>query len=132
MNKVYRNCLIMGVIFLFIGISIIPITSSIDVVKERNDLDIADLKKLNISTTPFGRGVIKIYFIGRIHNLSINGDEYEFHSNNLRRFVYHRYSLRDWGFSYAHHTNIGYHISGVNFRGILRPNFICGVFYTRF
>ena len=128
-NNVYGKGLIIGVIFLFIGISMIPITSSMDVVKEKNDLDIVNFKKLNLSSTPFGRSVWKIYFIGRIDNLSIIGDDYEFHSNNLRKFAYYRFSLRDWGFEYYHHMGIHVHVGGFDFRGILRPNFICGVFY---
>jgi len=128
-NKVYRKGLIIGVIFLFIGISMIPITSSMDVVKEKNDLDIVNFKKLNTSNTPFGRSVWKIYFIGRIDNLSIIGDDYEFHSNNLREFQYYRIDLRNWGIQYSHSTNCKIHVGGFDFRGILRPNFICGVFY---
>ena len=130
-NKVYRKGLIIGVIFLFIGVSIIPIASSMDVVKEKNDLDIVNFKKLNISNTPFGRYVHKIYFFGRIHNLTIQDNHYEFESNNIRKLHYWRSGIRSWGFSYDHFVgNYHCHIGGFNFRGILRPNFICGVFYT--
>ena len=121
----------MGVIFLFIGISIIPIVSSMDVVNERNGLDIVDSKKINISNTPFGRSVHKLYFFGRINNLTVQDNHYEFESNNMRKFTYWRYGIRSWGISYDHIRG-NYHcgIGGFNFRGILRPNFICGVFYT--
>ena len=126
-NSLYRKGLIIGVIFLLIGIGISPIACSMKYTIEKND---EMVENFDTATTPFGRSVRKIYFIGQIDNLSINGDYYEFHSNNLRKFMYHRFSLRDWGFEYYHHTNIYVYIGGFNFRGILRPNFICGVFYT--
>ena len=124
-TNVYRKILIIGVIFLLIGIS--PIACSMKYTIEKND---EIVENFDTATTPFRRYVHKIYFFGRIDNLSINGDDYEFHSNNLRKFEYRRSSFRDWGFGYEHHTNIHIGFSGFNFRGILRPDFICGVFYT--
>ncbi|MCX6663458.1 MAG: hypothetical protein NTZ75_04355 [Euryarchaeota archaeon] len=136
-TKVYKKGLIIGVIFLLIGISMIPITSSMDNVKEKNNQGIVNSQKLNTSDTPLIRHVYKIHFIGRIHNLTIQendyrGYDYHFESYNLREFVYWRSSIRSWGFSYDHyvggHASFGF--GGYNFRGILRPTFICGYFYV--
>jgi len=128
-NNVYRKGLIIGVIFLFIGVSIIPITSSMKYTIEKND---EIVENFDTATTPFGGSVRKIYFFGRIHNLTVEEDDYEFGSNNMRKFSYWRYGIRSWGVSYDHFRG-GYHcgIGGYNFRGILRPNFICGVFFVR-
>jgi hypothetical protein len=130
-TKAYKNGLVIGVIFLFIGISIIPITSSMDVVKEKNNSGVVNFQKLNTPDMPFGRYVRKIYFIGKIQNLTVQRNDYEFESNNIRKLEYWRSGIRSWGFSYDHYVD-GYScgIGGFNFRGILKPNFICGVFYA--
>ncbi len=131
-TKAYKNGLVIGVIFLFIGISIIPITSPMDVVKEKNNSGVVNFQKLNTSDISFGRYVRKIYFIGRIQNLTVQGNDYEFESHNIRKFEYWRSGIiRSWGFSYDHFAdNFIFGISGFNFRGILKPNFICGIFYA--
>jgi len=108
---------------LFIGVSILPITSSMN----NNELN----EDFNQCNEQFNSSVRKLYFLGRIQNLTVQGNDYEFKSNNMRKFTYWRSGIRSWGVSYDHFVGAySCHISGFNFRGILRPNFICGVFYT--
>jgi len=128
-NVTYKNGLIIGVIFLFIGICIMPMASSINVVKEKNNPGIINFKELDIAGTSFGRHVHKIFLIGKIHNLTIDGNKYSFESINVREFFYWRSSIRSWGFSYEHLGNCSFWFGGFSFRGILKPNFICGYFY---
>ena len=98
--------------------------------------DVVNTQKLKISNTPFLRSTYKTYFFGKIHNLTIQendyqGSDYDFESYNIREFVYWRSSIRAWGFHYDHyvggHASFGF--GGYSFRGILKPTFICGYFY---
>lgn len=84
----------------------------------------------NIPLQNTGGYVYKIYFFGSLDNLSVNGKNYEFSSHNLRELQYYRSNLRNWGISYGHYSNIAVCISGASFRGILKPNFIFGVFFV--
>lgn len=121
---------ILGIAFLLISIGFMPIGSTIN-----NDFPIYDtyndkFEGLN-NSEQLPRHVYRIYFLGKITNLSVDGDDYEFESNNIRKFRYWRFNFRCFGFEYEHFTG-SYHqgIRGFRFRGILRPNFIFGCFYT--
>jgi len=128
-KNLYRRGLVIGVIFLLIGIGISPIACSMKYTIEKND---EIVENFDTATTPFGRYVRKIYFFGRIHDLTVQDNHYEFESNNIRKLDYWRSGIRSWGISYDHFRgNCHFGIGGFNFRGILRPNFICGVFFVR-
>jgi hypothetical protein len=74
----------------------------------------------------------KLFLFGRLYNLSVNGSNYHFDSHNLRGMETSRHGFRFWEIRFFHYTgNVGWSIGGdIHFRGILRPDFICGVFYT--
>lgn len=137
-TKVCKNGMILCIIFLLIGVSMVPITSSMEVVREKNNQGVANFQKLNISDTLFGRFIYKDFFIGRIYNLTINkdvyyGNDYSFEARNLREFMHYRIDIHDWGFAYNHYgRGASFGLGGCYFRGILRPTFICGYFYQRF
>jgi hypothetical protein len=67
------------------------------------------------------------FFIGSIKNLDVNGSDYSFDAVNLWRFEFLWYN-GSRGFEIDHaKSDSGYGRSSYAFRGILRPDFICGV-----
>jgi hypothetical protein len=71
-------------------------------------------------------------YIGRIDDLQIeeynNSYNYSFDSDNIRIITVFRDS-NHFHFEFNHHKfSCGYELTGFRFRGILRPNFICGIF----
>jgi len=88
-----------------------------------------NVQQSNISDTPILPPIDRTYFVGQIHNLTIEGNDYHFESYNIRKIGFWRYSLRSWGFSFDHfmgHYSCGW--GGAEFHGILKPSFICGYF----
>ncbi|HWR27237.1 MAG TPA: hypothetical protein VN377_02245 [Candidatus Thermoplasmatota archaeon] len=87
------------------------------------------VQQSTISDTPILPPIDRTYFIGQIHNLTIEGNDYHFESTNIRKFGFWRYSIRSWGFSYDHyrgHYSCGW--GGAEFHGLLKPDFIWGYF----
>jgi hypothetical protein len=81
------------------------------------------------SDTPILPPIDRTYFVGQIHNLTIDGNDYHFESTNIRKFGFWRHNIRSWGFSYDHymgHYSCGW--GGAEFHGILKPDFIWGYF----
>jgi hypothetical protein len=90
---------------------------------------VLDVQKPDISDTPILPPIDRTYFVGQIHNLTIEGNDYHFESYNIRKIGFWRYSIRSWGFSFDHfrgHYSCGW--GGAEFHGILKPGFICGYF----
>jgi hypothetical protein len=88
-----------------------------------------DVQQPDNSDTPILPPIDRTYFVGQIHNLTIDGDDYHFESYNIRKFCFWRCSIRSWGFSYDHfmgHYSCGW--GGAEFHGLLKPNFIFGYF----
>jgi hypothetical protein len=88
-----------------------------------------NVQQSNISDAPILPPIDRTYFIGQIHNLTIEGNDYHFESYNIRKIGFWRYSIRSWGFSFDHfrgHYSCGW--GGAEFHGILKPSFICGYF----
>ena len=116
-----RKCLAIGIILLFVGTCIIPtIAESAPIQNEKRN-------KINycLSLIPTS----KAYVIGIIKNLSVNGSDYFFECIYVRALVVFRYDSRNWELDYFHMYRTNWIIENINFRGILRSNFICGVFY---
>lgn len=111
--------------------SIIPIVSSMN--SDNSTIETTFDDKI-ISNQGFGRYIYRFRLFGPIYNLSIDGDDYEFKSNNLRGLRIRRYWERDlsWRFliEYFHSRGIGMNFWGSKFRGIITPHFICGCFYS--
>ncbi len=87
------------------------------------------VQQSNISDTPILPPFDRTYFVGQIHNLTIDGNDYHFESTNIRKFGFWRHNIRSWGFSYDHymgHYSCGW--GGAEFHGILKPDFIWGYF----
>ncbi|DAC72690.1 MAG TPA: hypothetical protein DSN98_03860 [Thermoplasmata archaeon] len=82
-----------------------------------------------ISDSPILPPIDRTYFFGKIHNMTIDGNDYHFESYNIREIGFWRYSVRSWGFSFDHYVG---HYScswgGAEFHGIFKPTFICGYF----
>jgi hypothetical protein len=89
-------------------------------VNEKNQVD---LNKISF---------FRVYVIGKIYNLIFGNGTYIFQTDNLRVFSVSRDYFGTFEISYEHllDKNLTYGmIGGFNFRGVLRPTFICGFFY---
>ena len=74
----------------------------------------------------------RVYVIGKIYNLTFGNGTYIFQTDNLRVFRISRDYFGTFEISYEHllDKNLTYGmIGGFDFRGVLRPTFICGFFY---
>jgi hypothetical protein len=116
-----RKWLAIGIILLFVGTCIIPaIAESAPIQNEKRN-------KINYCLPLIPTS--KAYVIGIIRNLSVNGSDYFFECLYVRALVVYRFDSRNWELQYFHFYRINWTIENINFRGILKPNFICGVFY---
>ena len=71
------------------------------------------------------------FCIGRINNLTTDYKFFYFESDNMHWLTVFKRSSGSWGISYVHYnTGFRFYVSGFDFRGILKPFFICGVFYA--
>lgn len=89
-----------------------------------------DMKYNSIQSS--GISISKIFFVGTLVNYSINETNFDFGSHNLRVLTFDYYRafgfLHLWGVSYYHYKAIIFGYEGmVDFHGILRPHFICGM-----
>jgi hypothetical protein len=76
-------------------------------------------------------GFYCIFCIGRINNLTADYKFFYFKSDNMRWLTMFKRPSGSWGISYIHYnTGYRFYLSGLDFRGILKPFFICGVFYA--
>jgi len=127
-----RKGLALAMVVLFLGMSIIPIAGSLLV--ERHSPVIGSLKEVYIV-------IHREYFLGSISNMTVNGYDIYLESYNMRRFVIKGDISGDipglwtlnWNLYYTHWNTFHLyiiHTTGLHFRGILRPHFICGVFYS--
>ena len=117
--SIWKKGLLLIIIILFLS-SIIPSINGNMIIEKNNQ---------NESS----RFVCKIYMLGTIYDL-IHDEEmgyYQFHYNNLRYLIFERVDFRYWDITYGHHGNTDglWELMGFNFRGILRPTFICGCFH---
>jgi hypothetical protein len=130
-NSMLNKGLVIGLLILFFGAGVFPIVSGSTII-EKNNQDIVNTQITNDYDTSTLGYVHKIYLLGRIYNLTYDEEEnhYHFEYHNLRILEYQRFGILNWGISYEHRRNVigGFGIGGYNFRGILRPTFICGVF----
>jgi hypothetical protein len=79
--------------------------------------------KKNVIDT--GKYQFILFIIGRISDLTIDGNDYYFHCENVRSiWIDHGY-----GWSYEHLFGYNYGMSGFSYKGILNRSFICGYFY---
>ena len=121
-NKdLFKQCLVIAVTVLFTIISMVSIIESAPIQNEkRNEIN----HYLPLSITP------KLYCFASIHNLSVNGTTYFFGAVNLRMLEIIGVNHNNWFMTYFHYKDVNHYINIYNtsFRGILRPNFICGVF----
>jgi hypothetical protein len=128
-TKACKKFLSIGVILLLMSMSIIPLTSPMNSMKEKNNHTFIPVQKHTTSDTPILPYIDRTYFMGKIHNLTVNGTDYYFESVNIRKLGFWRFSIRSWGFSYDHYVG---HYScrwgGAEFHGTLKPTFICGYF----
>lgn len=70
-----------------------------------------------------------LFYIGRISNLKIDGDEYNFDSNDgVWRISYYRGGIGEWSFSISRRIDYSYTIIGFDFHGIINEQFIFGFF----
>ena len=120
--------LIICIEILFCSVGILPVASSINNTTIENNLD-----DEIISNQYFGRWVYRFFLFGPIYNLTIDGDDYDFESNNLWGLkIERRWGTSGWEFDREifHRKNVhgSMGFGGFKFRGIIRPNFICGCF----
>lgn len=121
----YQIQLLTIILFILLIINMASISSaSITPLNQKiiNENDKEELKKITFFRT---------YVVGKIYNLTIENDSYDFQSDNLRVFDVFRDYFGTWGLSYAHwfEKNMYFSYHGFSFRGILKPTFICGFFY---
>jgi hypothetical protein len=120
-KELFKQCLVITVTVLFIIISMVPIIESAPIKnEERKEIN----NYLPLSITP------KLYCFGSIRNLSVNGTTYFFGAVNLRMLQIIGVDHNNWFMTYFHFKDVNQDIKiyNVYFRGILRPQFICGVF----
>ena len=115
-RKQMKKWLVVGIILLFVGTCIIPAIAQ-------------SIEKPPLSTS---MSIHKIFFLGTLINHSINETDFYLESHNLRVFTFDYYRVFGFlllsGFSYYHYRAIIFSYGGmVDFHGILRPHFICGV-----
>ncbi len=108
--------LVVGIIIMFIGICVIPSSAQ-------------NIEKLS---KPTNISIHKIFLFGTLVNYSINETDFTLESHNLRLFDFYYdgglFFPNYWGFTYFHTRRIIFGYSGeVDFHGILRPHFICGI-----
>lgn len=112
---------------LLCSVGVVSVARSMD---NNTTIEVTLNNKIN-STQFFGQFIFRARLFGPIYNLSIDGDDYEFESENYRELVI----MRRWepwfiDIEYLHtreHITVGFY--GFKFRGIIKPNFICGCFY---
>jgi len=117
---------ILGVILICNLIPLVGGQYNIEYAKESNDFDIE---------VPSNNYISRIYMVGRISDLAID-EEYEFGNftsfTMIRIFAIHiyRFSLVSRGFEIGHYRYIPiyFETGKFEFRGILRNNFVCGIF----
>ena len=82
---------------------------------------------LNKDIDSLGLFFARDFFIGSIKNLDVNGSDYSFDAVNLWRFGF-MWDTGSRGFEIDHaKSDSSYSRFDYAFRGILRPDFICGV-----
>ena len=111
-NHLGKKGLVLGIIFLFVGTCVIPSSAQ-------------NIEKPSLTTSI---SIHKIFFLGTLINYSINETNFYLESHNLRIFEF-LYSGNQWGFSYYHYRGVifGMESGKIDFHGILRPHFICGI-----
>ena len=112
--------LVVLAISLFLGIVIMPIAIGKPIEVKENNNNALSIRPPKHSA----------FFIGKIYNLTIEGDNYSFESNSIRTIHFDKYSFRSWRFSIEHLTgSFSCYMGNAEFCGIIKPNFICGIFY---
>ncbi len=110
-KPLFSKYLAIGIILLFVGTCIIPVTAQ-------------TITKSDVVPSII---IHKIFFVGTLDNYTINDTEFHFISHNLRVLEF-ELSPGGWGFSYHHYKSVDFNYIGgeINFHGILRPHFILG------
>ena len=108
--------LAVGIILLFVGICVIP----------------SSAQNMGKPSLPTNILIHKIFLFGTLVNYSINETYFSLESHNLRIFDFYYdgglFFHHMWEFSYFHSRGVVLGYSGeVDFHGILRPHFICGI-----
>jgi hypothetical protein len=115
-NPLLRKVLAVGIILLFVWTSTIPSSAH-------------DIEKTSLTTNI---SIHKIFLLGTLDNYSINETDLYLKSHNLRVFTFDYERVFGFfllsGFSYYHYKTIIFGMNGrIDFHGILRPHFICGM-----
>ena len=130
-NSVFKKEFLLGMLMIFLGIAVLPCV---------NGNSIVEKKTLDYQDTCVQIAIYRLYVVGPIYNLSYNESSSYiiFISKNLRSFEFNvcfDHGNLDLGVSYEHSIDASlYDFSGdfLNFRGLLKPTFICGYFYVNF
>ncbi len=69
-----------------------------------------------------------IFYYGRISNLTIEENHWHFEAINLWVIHYHKFDIKNWDFRIGHHTSASFGIGGFTFHGVVKEDFICGIF----
>lgn len=129
-SRIWKKGGVIGIILLFFGASVFPSVSG-DSVTQKNARNVANSQKfddLNILNIGYKD---REYVIGRITNLTYeDGYFYYFDCINVRVYIFW-INGPSWGIEYRHFfDNYGVFWVGYEFKGIVKPTFICGYFYS--
>ena len=99
----------------------------------KNNQDFVNLQKIDNSNKLliyFHR----IYCFGTINNLTIYNythdlNAYQFTSKNMKMLDIFFSNIYSWEIHLEHWPGNTYYFEGIEFKGILKPTFICGYFY---
>ncbi len=124
----FIKCIIVSIIILLFGFSILPNIAG-DKLIEINNHNSLYSQKLDNGSLLFR--YIRFYVFGSIYDLTINNNtgHYRFSSNNIRVLgILFNFELPGLEILYAHYFNMHFDFQDVQFRGIIKPTFICGYF----
>jgi hypothetical protein len=131
-KKMIKNILlILSIWILLCSIGIFPIASSINI----NSTIDNKYEDKNLTNLYFFRDVFRFFLIGPIYNLSIDEDNYSYNFESEK--IFGLQIEKKWGTPGYYFDikifNIGPMIIGFfgyKFLGIMKPDFICGCFYS--
>ena len=135
-NRIFRKGFLLGIEIIFLGIAVSPYVNG-NIVIEKNTLDAVNSQIFDNSDAPIELARYGDYLFGPIYNFSYDedNDTYVFESKNMRSVFYMIMYLDGdfyWAINYGHsHDRYFKYDSNFNFRGIIRPTFICGHFYFK-
>jgi hypothetical protein len=113
-----------GIVLFFIGTCIVPTNvESVAITNENRNESTSSM--LNCEIT---------FLFGSVYNLSVDGNYYHIYSHHIREIRIFWNGLRYWiiNLAYMSRGDAQFSFYDVHFSGILKPNFVCGVFYKFF